>query len=155
MCHMRRRMHLSFEDTCGFRSTWYLCPPYHCPPTRRVGVGESLLGPCSLLMGALDASKNIRTSLPPLHPSPSLSIPLHPSPSLSISLSLSLWCSLCVFGASRIHRCRNATRSAVHESGATPSLTTARHLLSTPHISLCRPLVRLPPNAAFFEAIFW
>ena len=144
MCHMRRRMHLSFEDTCGFRSTWYLCPPYHCPPTRRVGVGESLLGPCSLLMGALDASKNIRTSLPPLHP-----------PSLSISLSLSLWCSLCVFGASRIHRCRNATRSAVHESGATPSLTTSRHLLSTPHISLCRPVVRLPPNAAFFEAIFW
>ena len=95
MCHMRRRMHLSFEDTCGFRSTWYLCPPYHCPRTRRVGVGESLLGPCSLLMGALDASKNIRTSLPPLHP-----------PSLSVSLSLSL--SLC-FGASHIHHCRNAT----------------------------------------------
>ncbi len=43
----------------------------------------------------------------------------------------------------------------MHESGATPSLTTSRHLLSTPHISLCRPLVRLPPTAAFFEAIFW
>ena len=92
----------------------------------------------------LSAHKDIRTSWPPLHP-----------PSLSISLSLSLWCALCVFGASRSHRCRNATRSAVHESGATPSLTTSRHLLSTPHISLCRPLVRLPPNAAFFEAIFW
>jgi hypothetical protein len=34
-----------------------------------------------------------------------------------------------VFGASRIHLCRNATRAAVHESGATPSLTTSRHLL--------------------------
>ena len=54
-----------------------------------------------------------------------------------------------------IHRCRNATSSAVHESGATPSLTTSRHLLSTPQISLCRPVNRLPPNAAFFEAIFW
>ena len=54
---------------------------------KRVGVGESLLGPCSLLMGALDASKNIRTSLPPLHP-----------PSLSISLSLSLVLPLCLWG---------------------------------------------------------
>ena len=36
-----------------------------------------------------------------------------------------------------IHRCRNATRSTVHESGATPSLTTSRHLRSTPQISLC------------------
>ena len=60
-----------------------------------------------------------------------------------------------VLGGYAIHRCRNATRSAVHESGATPSLTTSRHLLSTPHISLCRPVNRLPPNAAFFEAIFW
>ena len=83
MCHMRRRIHVSYEDTCGFRSTWYLCPPYHCPRTRGVGVRVSLLGPCSLLMGALDASKNIRTSLPPLHPSPSLS--------LSLSLSLVLF----------------------------------------------------------------
>jgi len=33
--------------------------------------------------------------------------------------------------ASRIHRCRNASRSAVHESGGTPSLTTCRHLPST------------------------
>ena len=48
---------------------------------------ESLLGPCSLLMVALDASKNIRTSLPPLHP-----------PSLSISLSLSLVLPLCLWG---------------------------------------------------------
>ncbi len=56
---------------------------------------------------------------------------------------------------SAVHRCRNATRSAVHESGDTTSLTTSRHLLSTLQISLCRPLVRLPPNAAFFEAIFW
>jgi hypothetical protein len=54
-----------------------------------------------------------------------------------------------------IHRCRNATRSAVHESGATPSLKTSRHLPSTPQISLCRPVHRLPPNAAFFEAICW
>ena len=52
-------------------------------------------------------------------------------------------------------RCRNATSSAVHESGATPSLTASRHLRSTPQISLCRPVVRLPPNAAFFEAILW
>jgi hypothetical protein len=35
----------------------------------------------------------------------------------------------------RIPRCRHATRSAVHESGATPSLTTSRHLLSTPQVS--------------------
>jgi hypothetical protein len=55
----------------------------------------------------------------------------------------------------RIHRCKNATSSSVHESGETPSLTSSRHLLSTPQISLCRPVVRLPPNAAFFEAIFW
>ncbi len=54
-----------------------------------------------------------------------------------------------------IHRCRNATRSALHESGDTPPLTTLRHLLSTPQISLCRPVVRFPPNAAFFEAVFW
>ena len=54
-----------------------------------------------------------------------------------------------------IHRCRNATRSSVHDSGATPSLTTSRHLLSTLQISLCRPVLRHPPNAAFFEAIFW
>jgi hypothetical protein len=52
-------------------------------------------------------------------------------------------------------RCRNATSSAVHESGDTPSLTTSRHLRSTPQMSLCRPVHRLPPNAAFFEAIFW
>ena len=26
---------------------------------------------------------------------------------------------------------------------------------STPQMSLCRPVHRLPPNAAFFEAIFW
>ena len=38
---------------------------------------------------------------------------------------------------------------------ATPSLTTSRHLLSTPQISLCRPVHRLPPSAVFFEAIFW
>jgi hypothetical protein len=54
-----------------------------------------------------------------------------------------------------IHRSRNATRSAVHESGATRSLTPSRLLLSTLQISLCRPVHRLPPNAAFFEAIFW
>jgi hypothetical protein len=54
-----------------------------------------------------------------------------------------------------IHRCKNVTRSAVHESGATPSLTTSRHLLSTPQISFCRPVVRLPPNSAFFKAVFW
>ena len=55
-----------------------------------------------------------------------------------------------VFGASRIH-CflKNASRSSVHESGATPSLTTSRHLQSTPQISLCRPC-----DAPFFEAIF-
>ena len=52
-------------------------------------------------------------------------------------------------------RCRNVTSSAVHESGATPSLTASRHLRSTPQISLCRPVHRFPPNAAFFEAIFW
>ena len=91
MCHMRRRMHLSFEDTCGFRSTWYVCPPYHCPRTRRVGVGESLLGPCSLLMGALDASKNIRNSLPPLNLSPSLVISLSLSPSGASSSSSTLF----------------------------------------------------------------
>jgi len=34
-------------------------------------------------------------------------------------------------GASRIHRWKNATRSAVHESGTTLSLTTSRHLLSS------------------------
>ena len=50
--------------------------------------------------------------------------------------------------------CKNATRSAVHESGATPSLTTSRHLLSTPQTSLCRPIYRFPPNVAFLEAIF-
>ena len=72
----------------------------------------------------------------------------------ALSLSLSLVLPLCLWGI-RIHRRRNATRSALHESGATPSLTTARHLLSTPHISLCRPVVRLPPNVAFLEAIFW
>ena len=52
-------------------------------------------------------------------------------------------------------RCRNATSSAVHESGATPSLTASRHLRSTPQISLCRPVHRHPPTAAFFEAILW
>ena len=57
----------------------------HCPCTRGVGVREILLGPCSLLMVALDASKNIRNSLPPLNPSPSLSISL--SGSLASSLS--------------------------------------------------------------------
>jgi hypothetical protein len=69
---------------------------------------------------------------------------------LPLALPLRLWGIMAC-----IHRCRNATRSAVHESGATPSLTTSRHLLSTRQISLCRPVVRLPPNAAFFEAIFW
>ena len=39
--------------------------------------------------------------------------------------------SLCVFGAWRIHHCRNATRSTVHDSGTTPSLTTCRHLPSS------------------------
>jgi hypothetical protein len=51
-----------------------------------------------------------------------------------------LWRSLCVLRRgimACIHRCRNATRSTVHESGATPSLTTSRHLRSTPQISLC------------------
>jgi hypothetical protein len=43
----------------------------------------------------------------------------------------------------------------VQESGATPSLTTSRHLLRTPQTSLCRPALRHPPNSAFFEAIFW
>jgi hypothetical protein len=62
---------------------------------------------------------------------------------------------VCVYQSRRLLRCKNATRSAVHESGATPSLTTSRHLLSTPQMSLCRPINRLPPNAAFFEAIFW
>jgi hypothetical protein len=57
---------------CGFR--------------RGVGVRESLLGPCSLqLMVALDVSKNMRNSLPPLHPSTSLSI------SFSLVLPLCLW----------------------------------------------------------------
>ena len=28
-------------------------------------------------------------------------------------------------------------------------------LLCTPQISFCRPVLRLPPDAAFFEAIFW
>ncbi|MFN9899133.1 MAG: hypothetical protein ACK55Z_10160, partial [bacterium] len=65
----------------------------------------------------LSAHKDIRTSWLPLR-----------APSLSISLSLSGAPSVSLerFGASRIHRCRNATRSAVHESGATPSLTTSR-----------------------------
>ena len=88
MCHMRRRIHVSYEDTCGLRSTWYLCQMSYEEEdtrTRGVGVRESLLGPCSLLMVALDASKNIRNSLPPLNPSPSLSISL--SGSLASSLS--------------------------------------------------------------------
>jgi hypothetical protein len=61
-----------------------------------------------------------------------------------------------VIWASRIHGCccKNATSSAVHESGVTPAFTTSRHLLSTPHISLCRPVIRFPPEAPFFEAIF-
>ncbi|MFN9898372.1 MAG: hypothetical protein ACK55Z_06150, partial [bacterium] len=67
----------------------------------------------------LSAHKDIRTSWPPLHP----------SQCLFLSHTLSLWCSLCDFEASHSHRCKDATRSAVHESGATPSLTTARHLL--------------------------
>ena len=69
---------------------------------------------------------------------------------LPLALPLRLWDIMACN-----HRCKNATRSAVHESGATPSLTTSRHLLSTPQISLCRPVLRHPPNAAFFEAIFW
>jgi hypothetical protein len=87
MCHMRRRIHVSYEDTCGLRSTWYLCQMSYEEEdtrTRGVGVRESLLGPCSLLMVALDASKNIRTSLPPLHTSPSLSISLSGAPSVSL-----------------------------------------------------------------------
>jgi len=127
MCHMRRRMHLSFKDTCGFRSTWYLCPPYHCPRTRRVGVGESLLGPCSLLMGALDASKNIRTSLPPLHP-----------PSLSISLSLSLVLPLCLWGIAhsslqKRHQVRSARvrRNTIFDNSA-PLAKYSAHILVPP-----------------------
>jgi hypothetical protein len=58
-------------------------------------------------------------------------------------------------GHRAVSRCRNTTISAVHESGDTPSLTASRHLRSTPQMSLCRPVVRLPPNAAFFEAMFW
>ena len=46
---------------------------------------ESLLGPCSLLMVALDASQKIRNSLPPLNPSQPLSI------CLSLVLPLCLW----------------------------------------------------------------
>ncbi len=49
-----------------------------------------------------------------------------------------LWHSLSVVGASRIHRWRNASRSAVHESesGATPSFKTSRHFPSTSQTSL-------------------
>jgi len=58
-----------------------------------------------------------------------------------------LWRSLCVFGASRIHRCRNATSSAVQESGATPSVTISRHLLTQSYqaqpSSLDRPELNL------------
>jgi hypothetical protein len=60
----------------------------------------------------------------------------------------------CFVGAFHIHRCRNASRSAVHESGDTPSFTTWRHFPRTPQISLCRPVSRFPPKAAFLEAIF-
>ena len=63
-----------------------------------------------------------------------------------------LWRTLCVFGASHIHRCRDATGADVHESGATLSWTTSRQLLSTLQISLCRPVVRFPPNAAVMLA---
>ncbi len=38
----------------------------------------------------------------------------------------------CNFGGLRIHRWKDATSSAVHDSGATPSLTTSRRLLSPP-----------------------
>ena len=44
-------------------------------------------------------------------------------------------------GASRIHRCRKASRSAVHESTATPSSTTSHHMPSSPRINLSSPLV--------------
>jgi hypothetical protein len=48
----RQRQRECARVRAAFRSTWYLCPPQHCP---EVVVKESLLGPCSLLMAALDA----------------------------------------------------------------------------------------------------
>ena len=55
-----------------------------------------------------------------------------------------------------LHRCRNASRSARHESGGMPSLTTCLHFPRTPHTSLCLPCNKAHlPDATHFEAIFW
>ena len=45
--------------------------------------------------------------------------------------------------------CRGIAHSSLHVSGDTPPFTNSRH--ST--ISLCRLLNRLPPKAAFFQAM--
>jgi hypothetical protein len=75
MCHMRIHAAFGALGICAHRNT-----------VRAQGgwVRESLLGPCSLLMVALDASTNIRNSLP------LFSIPPPPL-SLSLVLPLYLW----------------------------------------------------------------
>ena len=64
--------------------------------------------------------------------------------------------SHCGLGASRIHRCKDETRSEVHESGAAPPLPTSRHVLSMPQriaqTSLCCPVNNLSPP---FSSFFW
>ena len=98
------------------------------------GVRDSLLGPCSLLMVALDASKNIRNSLP-----------LNLSLSLSLVLPLYLW-GIAHSSVQKRHLVRSARvrRNTVFDNLVPLAEHSADILVS--------PCLQIPAQCGFFRS---